>query len=115
MHAPCEREPSSARERRHEDGATGPRWSWVARGIVATLPFVALLGLWGSVGPFLSPLGATVLFVALPALGVTLSLRVYHQLTPYRPKLDGHTRCGECGYILKGLVELRCPECGRRI
>lgn len=25
---------------------------------------------------------------------------------------DGHTRCGSCGYILKGLTEPRCSECG---
>ena len=28
---------------------------------------------------------------------------------------DGHTYCGHCGYILKGITEPRCPECGERI
>ncbi len=28
---------------------------------------------------------------------------------------DGHTRCGKCGYILKGLTEPRCSECGEPI
>lgn len=28
---------------------------------------------------------------------------------------DGNTRCGRCGYILRGLVEPRCSECGNRI
>ncbi|MCZ6653216.1 MAG: hypothetical protein O7D91_09340 [Planctomycetota bacterium] len=28
---------------------------------------------------------------------------------------EGHTRCGKCGYILKGLTEPRCSECGERI
>jgi hypothetical protein len=28
---------------------------------------------------------------------------------------DGHTRCGNCGHILKGLTEPRCPECGQVI
>ncbi len=37
-----------------------------------------------------------------------------HVLTP-REKKDGHTRCGKCGYILKGLTEPRCSECGERI
>lgn len=27
----------------------------------------------------------------------------------------GPTRCGACGYALAGLVEPRCPECGRAI
>ncbi len=35
-------------------------------------------------------------------------------LTP-KARLDGHTRCGKCGYILKGLTEPRCSECGERI
>lgn len=28
---------------------------------------------------------------------------------------DGYTHCGTCGYILKGLEEPRCPECGNAI
>jgi len=32
-----------------------------------------------------------------------------------RPRADGLTRCGRCGYILKGLSTPRCPECGKRI
>jgi hypothetical protein len=31
-----------------------------------------------------------------------------------RPR-DGQTRCGGCGYILRGVREPRCPECGRSI
>ena len=27
----------------------------------------------------------------------------------------GPTRCGGCGYVLTGLREMRCPECGRGI
>src|SRR5262245_57802164 len=27
----------------------------------------------------------------------------------------GHPRCLHCGYSLRGLVEFRCPECGREI
>ncbi len=37
-----------------------------------------------------------------------------HVLTPRETK-GGHTRCGKCGYILKGLTEPRCSECGERI
>ncbi len=36
-------------------------------------------------------------------------------LLPQNGPSDGHTRCGVCRYILKGLLEPRCPECGRRI
>ena len=28
---------------------------------------------------------------------------------------DRHTYCGHCGYILKGITEPRCSECGERI
>jgi hypothetical protein len=28
---------------------------------------------------------------------------------------DTETRCRKCGYILRGLSEPRCPECGERI
>ena len=28
---------------------------------------------------------------------------------------DGHTRYRKCGYILKGITEPRCSECGERI
>ncbi len=37
-----------------------------------------------------------------------------HLLTP-KERLDGETRCRKCGYILKGLTEPRCSECGERI
>ena len=28
---------------------------------------------------------------------------------------DGHTYCGHCGYILKGITEPHCSECGQAI
>ena len=49
-------------------------------------------------------------FLAAPAAAAVL----VHALTPRETK-DGHTRCGKCGYILKGLTEPRCSECGERI
>ncbi len=53
--------------------------------------------------------GLVVVFAAPTAAAVLM-----HVLTPSEPK-DGHTRCGKCGYILKGLTEPRCSECGERI
>ena len=32
-----------------------------------------------------------------------------------RTPLDGETRCRKCDYILKGITEPRCSECGERI
>ncbi len=46
--------------------------------------------------------------------GPTATAVLLHMLTP-REVNDGHTRCGKCGYILKGLTEPRCSECGERI
>jgi hypothetical protein len=37
------------------------------------------------------------------------------RLMKRRWAIDGYTRCGNCGYILKGLKEPRCPECGTAI
>jgi hypothetical protein len=31
---------------------------------------------------------------------------------PWRPGLETDAHCGRCGYIVKGLAEPRCPECG---
>ncbi len=49
-------------------------------------------------------------FLTAPIVATVLA----HVLTPRETK-DGHTRCGKCGYILKGLTEPRCSECGERI
>ena len=46
--------------------------------------------------------------------GPTITTVFLYALTPRETK-DGHTRCGKCGYILKGLTEPRCSECGERI
>ncbi len=43
---------------------------------------------------------------------VGAALLAYHTLRPLTPSKDGHTWCGHCGYLLKGLTEPRCPECG---
>ena len=48
----------------------------------------------------------------LAAPGIVLAALVYAWRHGER---DQHTRCGKCGYLLKGLTEPRCPECGERI
>ncbi len=50
------------------------------------------------------------LFLTGPIVATVLA----HMLTP-RETRDVHTRCGKCGYILKGLTAPRCSECGERI
>ena len=80
---------------------------WPLRGLLASVPSVVLTGLAAIWMPMVQH--------AAIVLGASASLWLYHRLTPYVPKLDGHTRCGNCGYILKRLVEPRCAECGHRI
>ena len=46
------------------------------------------------------------------------AMTTFGLLTRYAgPQLhfDGETRCRRCQYILRGLPEPRCPECGERI
>ncbi len=55
-----------------------------------------------------------ILFLSVFLTGPIVAAVLAHVLTPRETK-DGHTRCGKCGYILKGLTEPRCSECGERI
>ena len=49
---------------------------------------------------------------------VLIAVATYAVFTRYLgPRIlpDGETRCRKCGYILRGITETRCPECGERI
>ena len=51
-------------------------------------------------------------------LPLVLCLVIYGVVTRLfgrRIPFDGHIRCRKCTYILRGLTEPRCPECGERI
>ncbi len=54
-------------------------------------------------------------FYLLPMLLV--SVTVFWMLTKYFGPipLDSETRCRKCGYILRGIREPICSECGERI
>jgi hypothetical protein len=54
-----------------------------------------------------------VLLIGTAAAAPTLF--VYGYLRKAADRGDGHLHCLKCGYILKGLSEPRCPECGERI
>ena len=64
-----------------------------------------------STGWYVAPI---VFFPSVFLAGPTITTVFLCALTP-RESRDGHTRCGKCGYILKGLTEPRCSECGERI
>jgi len=45
-----------------------------------------------------------------------LTLATYHYLTQrYAKAFQPETRCRKCTYILRGITEPRCPECGEQI
>ncbi len=49
----------------------------------------------------------------LPPLLV--AMLVQRAFETHARRKQGDTLCGRCGFILKGLREPRCPECGNRI
>ncbi len=88
--------------------------SVIVGGIAVGLFFVGSMVLFPG-GPGPGDVAFAALFFILAFLvGPIIATVLAHMLTPREPK-DGHTRCGKCGYILKGLTEPRCSECGERI
>lgn len=66
----------------------------------------------------LSWLGAVGVLVAWFVPILLIAFATYGLLTwrlgPRVPS-DRETRCRQCGYILRGISQPRCPECGERI
>ena len=63
--------------------------------------------------------GSSMLLVVVGGVrGSVVALAVHGYLTRrYSPQaaLERETRCRKCGYILRGITEPRCSECGERI
>jgi len=55
--------------------------------------------------------GLAAIAVIAPAALVAVFLDAHLR----RPAPPRETRCRRCGYVLRGLTEPRCPECGERI
>lgn len=56
------------------------------------------------------------LVITLPGLLVTVLVTTFMvRRRVMRQQGDGETRCRKCDYILRGLTDPRCPECGERI
>lgn len=83
------------------------RVSWVWRVMIALVPPAILYGL------FIPDFIAAVIMLMVAAVGIV----VYSILTAYLcpPEPERETRCRKCGYILRGIPEPRCSECGERI
>jgi len=54
---------------------------------------------------------AFLIFVVFTPPGIIVALLIARRRGPG----DDETRCRKCGYILRGISEPRCPECGERI
>ena len=64
--------------------------------------------------PSIGFVNAYLISFAAYCVNLIIVIGVYHRLTEPR-WINGNTSCGKCGYILKGLAEPRCSECGQRI
>jgi hypothetical protein len=112
--------------------ATKARLHWFWRGAIATL-----LSTIGSAGLFfliasdrglmdgavtlLAPVFGYAAFhvacVLYSLIQCAMGALAYGLLTRWlgNPAPDGELRCRKCGYILRGISEPRCPECGEAI
>ena len=61
------------------------------------------------------PLAAYSTSLLLSTPSVLAGMLAFNWLRGRGVRDDGHLHCLKCGYILKGITEPRCPECGERI
>jgi hypothetical protein len=88
-------------------------WFWRATiAVVAgTIISALLLIVGGATGTLYGDIAIDAGFLAT---GNAIALAVYDWRGRMR-KGSHETRCRRCGYILRGISEPRCPECGERI
>lgn len=73
----------------------GWRWEWSYCGLSPSADFKYAVPLW-------------------PLILFSIAWGVYPFIPQYqRWRLYGQGRCSKCGYLLKGLRDPRCPECGQ--
>jgi len=84
-------------------------WAW-AWAFLASFLFQAIAAVTGLAKGSSTNLGIMYV-IMLPSYLV--GILAYHALGVEDPP-DGLTRCGHCGYPLKGLIDVRCPECGKQ-
>lgn len=96
-------------------------WTVTLQGFgVYVLAFIVWTLAIGALGLILAKRGIAlggIIWLALSFMppGFAACAHVASRTSGFRPDPEGHTRCGQCGYILRGLSEPRCPECGRQI
>ncbi len=85
-------------------------WWWFKLGLVSYLASSVAYVL-RSPGSILYSIMLLTYYAALTASGVSFVVACFKDA---RKDIE-HLRCLNCGYILKGLSEPRCPECGQKI
>jgi hypothetical protein len=121
--------------------ATKARLHWFWRGTIAAIAGVMVSGVWcwlwlqqNSRFPVVGRMTYTVFDRLEPSIGadvariaiqgvacgtptVLTAFGVYWLLTRWLggSHADGELHCRKCGYILRGISEPRCPECGEPI
>ena len=101
-------------------GTTGWTWrdAWIRAKLVVAQE-VIILAVCVFVAVVLAILTET--FFVVPLAILFYGSRVLVWAVQVRTKYSGampferETRCRQCGYILRGISEPRCPECGERI
>ncbi len=89
--------------------------TWFAAVVCAVLGFLVYgQSVYGFIGFYYNDYNLTTSMLLVASHGcipTLVGIGVYDWLSA--PRWEGnHTRCGRCGYILSGLQEPRCPECG---
>lgn len=91
-------------------------WSWLVLGTLSQTIFQIGKALYD---PTSGPWPVYMLSIFIYYLPIILvAFMTYALMTRYfgpKVKADSETRCRKCGYILKGIREPICSECGERI
>ena|SRR3990172_1036318 len=97
-------------------------WFWRAAIaiVLSSIPCLGMVHLFPQAPPGfwflrtkLGEAGAIWLLISFPASLV--SILAFSATARHTHTVDVETRCRRCGYILRGISEPRCPECGERI
>ncbi len=98
---------------------------WFSRASIAVVGnFIWLVVVFLAIYPAIEflrigPIIGSIIILSCWAVHFIIPVAIYGWLTRYyHPKrqfFDGETRCRKCGYILKGIREPICSECGERI
>lgn len=69
------------------------------------------------IAPSVRPPGVAPSWLPVAIVSSIVALTTFVKLIKPRPEwLEApETRCRKCGYMLRGISEPRCPECGERI